>query len=201
MSDEQVPATHNGAAADTAAASPLRRWLRPALAGVAFIAANIAIYLALQTEAGQRLLESLGSYAYLGAFAVMLVANATVVVPVPWPAILLPIAQNSDNLMLVVFASAFGSVLGESVAFFVGRSGKGVVSDTRFYRWVQQQLTHPWRAFGVLFLLSAPPNPLFDVAGLTAGATGLPYWLFFSAVLLARIVRFGVILGLGAGIL
>ncbi|HMO56593.1 MAG TPA: VTT domain-containing protein [Roseiflexaceae bacterium] len=178
-----------------------RRWVQPALAGILFVAANVALYLALQTEQGARFVGSLGGYAYLGAFVVMLVANATVVVPVPWPGILLPIAQNTDNLALVVFASAFGSVLGESVAFFVGRSGRGVVADTRFYRWVQQQLTHPWRAFAVLFLLSAPPNPLFDVAGLTAGATGLPYWMFFSAVLLARLVRFAVLLSIGIHLL
>jgi membrane protein YqaA with SNARE-associated domain len=93
----------------------------------------------------------------------------------------------------VGIAGALGSVIGESVSFFVGRSGRGVVEQTRFYRWVQRQLEHPWRAFVVLFALSAPPNPAFDVAGLTAGAMGLPYWIFLSAVFLARLVRFGIV--------
>ena len=68
---------------------------------------------------------------------------------------------RSDNLALVILAGALGSALGESVAFFVGRSGRGAVEDTRFYRWVQHQMRHPWRAFVVLFGLSAPPNPAF----------------------------------------
>jgi membrane protein YqaA with SNARE-associated domain len=68
-------------------------------------------------------------------------------------------------------------------------------------RWVRRQLTHPWRAFFVLVVLAAPPNPLFDVAGLAAGATGVPFWLFFGAVLLARIARFAVLLTVGIRLL
>jgi membrane protein YqaA with SNARE-associated domain len=171
-------------------------WLRPLLFGLVFAALNVAAYLALSAPGGQALLASLSGYAAPGAFLVMLLANATVVVPVPWPGILIPIARQSDSLWAVILAGALGSALGESVAFFVGRSGRGAVEDTHFYRWVQRQLQHPWRAFAVLFLLSAPPNPAFDVAGLTAGAVGLPFWLFFTAVLLGRVIRIWIVLAL-----
>lgn len=169
-----------------------RVWLRPILWGVVLLALNVGVYMALETSAGMALLRRLGSYNYLGAFVLMIVANATVIVPVPWPAILIPIARQSDSLLLIVLVGALGSAIGESVAFFVGRSGRGAVENTRFYRWVQIQLRHPWRAFLVLFALSAPPNPLFDIAGLTAGAMGLPFWMFFLAVFLGRIVRVGI---------
>lgn len=173
-----------------------RAWLQPAIIGGVFVALNVAAYLWLQSPGGRALLASLRDYAALGAFLVMLVANATVVVPVPWPGILIPIAEHSHSLWPVVLAGALGSAIGESVAFFVGRSGRGVVEDTRFYRWVQRQLRHPWRAFTVLLLLSAPPNPAFDVAGLTAGAAGLPFWMFFTAVLLGRVVRIWIVIAL-----
>jgi membrane protein YqaA with SNARE-associated domain len=130
-------------------------------------------------------------------FLVTLIANATVIIPVPYPALIASVAAQSDNLAAVIVAGALGSTLGESVAFFVGRSGRGVIADTRFYRWVQAQMRHPWRAFAALFGLSAPPNPAFDVAGLAAGALGLPYWLFFSAVFLGRVVRVGVFVLVG----
>lgn len=174
--------------------TPARRrvWLRPILWGVVLLALNVGVYMALETSAGMALLMRLGSYNYLGAFVLMIVANATVIVPVPWPAILIPIARQSDSLLLIVLVGALGSAIGESVAFFVGRSGRGAVENTRFYRWIQIQLRHPWRAFLVLFALSAPPNPLFDIAGLTAGAMGLPFWMFFLAVFLGRIVRVGI---------
>jgi membrane protein YqaA with SNARE-associated domain len=184
------------AVAERAEAARPRPWLRPLAAGLVFIALNILAYVWLTSPDGEALLGSLRDYAAPGAFLVLLIANATVVVPVPWPAILIPIAQAAPSLPPVILAAALGSTVGETVAFFVGRSGRGAVVDTRMYRWVQRQLTHPWRAFAALFLLSAPPNPLFDVAGLTAGAMGLPLWLFFSAVLLARVVRFWVIIAL-----
>lgn len=171
-------------------------WLRPALVGLVFVVLNIAAYYWLNAPAGQALLESLRGYAVIGAFLVLLVANATVVVPVPWPGILIPIAQQSDAIWAVGLAAALGSVIGESVAFFIGRSGRGAVQETRFYGWVQRQLDRPWRAFAILVLLSAPPNPVFDVAGLTAGAMGLPFWLFFSAVFLGRLIRVATVLAL-----
>ncbi|HWQ12036.1 MAG TPA: VTT domain-containing protein [Roseiflexaceae bacterium] len=177
-----------------------RPWVQPLLIGLLFVALNVAAYLALSSPRGQALLVSLRDYAAPGALLVMLLANATVVVPVPWPGILIPIARQSESVWAVVLAGALGSAVGESVAFFVGRSGRGVVEDTRLYRWVQRQLQHPWRAFAALFLLSAPPNPAFDVAGLTAGAMGLPFWMFFAAVLLGRVIRIWIVIAL-AGLL
>ncbi len=44
-------------------------------------------------------------------------------------------------------------------------------------------------------------NPLFDVAGLAAGALRFPYWLFFVAVFLARVVRLAVLAALVLGLL
>jgi membrane protein YqaA with SNARE-associated domain len=174
-----------------------RQALRAALIGLVVLLVNVALYWLLRRPAAQGWLANLGHYAYLGAFLITLIANATVIVPVPYPAVLAAIAAQSDNLGLLIFAGALGSVLGESVAFFVGRSGRDVVQDTRFYRWIQHQMRHPWRAFAILFGLSAPPNPAFDVAGLAAGALGLPYWLFFSAVLLGRMIRIGVFVLVG----
>jgi membrane protein YqaA with SNARE-associated domain len=164
-----------------------RRALQPALIGLIALLFNIGVYF-LPIDYG-----AFGNYAYLGVFLITAIANATVIIPVPYIPIVARVAAQSDNLALVILAGALGSALGESVAFFVGRSGRGVVEDTRFYRWVQHQMRHPWRAFAVLFGLSAPPNPAFDVAGLAAGALGLPYWLFFLAVFLGRIIRVGLI--------
>lgn len=171
----------------TASADRRRTFLRPALFGLAMLAFNIGVYF-LPIDYG-----GLGNYAYVGVFLLTALANATVIVPVPYIPIVARVAAQSDGIVLIVVAAALGSALGESVAFFVGRSGRGAVETTRFYEWVQRQLRHPWRAFAALLVLAAPPNPLFDVAGLSAGALGLPYWLFFSAVFIGKVVRFSVI--------
>jgi membrane protein YqaA with SNARE-associated domain len=165
-----------------------RSWIRPMLVAAIAIVLNIIAYLIIPPDLAYRL----GSLGYIGVFLITLISNATIVVPIPYFGL---VAALSPGLSMVGvgIAGALGSVIGESVSFFVGRSGRGVVEQTRFYRWVQRQLEHPWRAFVVLFALSAPPNPAFDVAGLTAGAMGLPYWIFLSAVFLARLVRFGIV--------
>jgi membrane protein YqaA with SNARE-associated domain len=169
-----------------------RKWLAPILLGLLVTAANVGIYF-LNID-----YRIFGAYAYLGVFIVTLIANATTIVPVPYITIVACIAGQSENVMLVALAGGLGSVLGESVAFFIGRSGRAIAEETRFYYWVKRQLQHPWRAFLVLFGLAAPINPAFDVAGLAAGALGVPYWLFFTAVLLGRMIRFGLIALAGA---
>lgn len=169
-----------------------RSWIRPAAIAVVAIILNIVAYLIIPPDLARRL----GALGYLGVFLITLISNATIVVPIPYFGLVAALSPGL-NIIGVAIAGALGSVVGESVGFFVGRSGRGVLEHTRFYRWVQRQLEHPWRAFFVLFLLSAPPNPAFDVAGITAGAMGLPYWLFLSAVFLARLIRFGLIAIIG----
>jgi membrane protein YqaA with SNARE-associated domain len=178
-----------------AAGEPQRGWGRLILIGVALTAANLAVYLLLPPA----LLESLGGFGYLGAFASAALANATVIVPVPYYPLLIRLGQ-AFNPYGVALAAAAGSVIGELVAFYVGRAGRGSIQRTRFYEWARRQLSHPWRAPLVLFALSAPPNPSFDVAGLLAGAVGVPVWVFVIAVFLGRIIRMGVVVALGLGL-
>ncbi|MFN8566869.1 MAG: VTT domain-containing protein [Kouleothrix sp.] len=171
-----------------------RRALVRALAfGALAVLLNVAAYYLLPPD----LVRRLGAFSYLGVFLITLLANATTIVPTPYIPIVACMAAQSDNLPLLIVAGALGSALGESVAFFIGRSGRAMFEETRFYLWDHRQLQHPWRAFAVLFVLSAPPNPTFDVAGLAAGALDVPYWLFFTAVFLSRMIRIAIIAGLG----
>lgn len=145
-------------------------------------------------------LEGLRGYGLLGyvvAFGITALANASVVVPVPYPGLIAVLNCALGNAPGLAIAGAAGSTVGESTAYLIGRAGKGVVEETRFYRWVKHQLRTPLRAFIVLFFLSAPPNPFFDVAGLTAGSLGVPFWIFFVATFLGRIVKMLFFIGLG----
>jgi membrane protein YqaA with SNARE-associated domain len=169
-----------------------RPWLRPLLIGLVLVAVNIAIYFALPTD----LVERIGNFGYLGAFLSALLANASVVIPVPYYPLLIRLGQAFDPIWITLLAAA-GSTIGELTAFYVGRSGKGAVENTRFYRWTQEQLNHRWRAPLVLFGLSAIPNPAFDVAGLLAGAMGIPVWLFMATVFPGRIIRMGTVIAFG----
>lgn len=170
-----------------------RQWVRPALALAFALALNVGFFLLLRGQRGQDLIIQLRDYTYLGVFLVTLLANATTIVPTPYIPLVACIAALTDNLPLVIVLGALGSAIGESVAFMIGRTGRGLVQETRLYRWAHGQMSHPWRAFAVLFLFGAPPNPAFDVAGLAAGAVGLPFWFFFGTVFLARMIRIWLI--------
>jgi membrane protein YqaA with SNARE-associated domain len=175
-----------------------RRHIVIAAAGVvALIALNIALYLAPIDY------RALTTFAYAGAFIVCLVANAVVAIPIPYIPVIAHIGATAESPALVVALAALGSVLGESVAFVVGRAEQGLVSEHPLYKRLHRLAERKWLAGLVLFGLAVPLNPLFDVAGLAAGAMGMRYRVFFVAVFTARIVRMalivwlGVLLGLG----
>lgn len=169
-----------------------RLWWKPILIGAVALVLNVIAYLLLPTK----LLTQLGRLGYLGAFGVAAIANATVLLPVPYYPVIARLAQ-ALNIWGVIVAAAAGSALGECVAFFVGRSSHSAIEETRINNWIKRQLHHPWRAGLVLFALSAPPNPTFDIAGLLAGAFGLPLWLFFISIFPGRIIRMGLVVFVG----
>ncbi len=142
-----------------------------------------------------------GPFAYLAVFGVTALANASVIVPIPYPGIVARFASVLHDIWGVAIVGAAGSTVGESTAFVVGRAGKGIVEDTRFYRWLGHQLRTPVRAFIILFLLSAPPNPFFDIAGLTAGTLGVSFPIFWTATFLGRIIKMLFFAGLGRQLL
>jgi membrane protein YqaA with SNARE-associated domain len=43
--------------------------------------------------------------------------------------------------------------------------------------------------FATLAILSAIPNPTFEIAGITAGAVRMNFWRFMAAVLIGKNVR------------
>jgi len=175
---------------------PKRPW-SVALMALLMIAVNLGFYYLPFDYTG------LGDYAIAGVFALTAIATATIVIPVPYIPVVMHLAQQTSrpiDLILIVVAAGLGSVVGETSGYLVGRAGRGAVADTRMARWVNHQMAHPIRSFVTLFALSAPPNPLFDVAGMAAGAFNVPFWRFASAVFAGRCVRMAGIILVGLSI-
>lgn len=169
--------------------------MRLIVVGLIVIVANAAALLLLPPQ----WLERLGAAGYLGAFGATAIANATVIVPVPYYPLVMRLAEVL-NPWGVAIAAAAGSVVGELTAFAVGRSGRQVVADTPFSVWVRMHLQRPWRAPLLLFVLSAPPSPFFDVAGLLAGALGVSVGVFVISTFLGRLVRMALIVFVWTGL-
>lgn len=154
---------------------------------LAVVAINVALFLAPFDY------SVLGALAYPGAFLVTLIANAAVVVPVPYIPIVAHIAQTAGSPVLVVLIASFGSALGECVAFAVGRVEKELIEGHAWVEKLRRFFAHPRRTALFLFFFAIPLNPVFDVGGLFAGALGVPFRTFLIAVWLGRIIRFAII--------
>jgi membrane protein DedA with SNARE-associated domain len=125
--------------------------------------------------------KQLGAYGYPGIFLVSILANATIIVPLP--GILLTSAMGAVfNPFWVAVAAGLGAALGELSGYLAGFSGRGVIENTKRY----ERMTNWMKKYGdiTILVLAFIPNPVFDVAGMIAGALKMKpaKFLFYCAV-------------------
>jgi len=154
-------------------------------------------------------LERLG---YPGVFIANFLGSATLFVPAPGlsaagQALIVAMAET-HNPWAVAFAGGAGMTLAETTAYAAGRIGRGVSEQHRVrlkgrlgqilrraaasVDWLMAR----W-GFLTLLVLSAVPNPLFEVAGITAGAVRMNFWRFLLAVAIGKTIRALVLVFLG----
>lgn len=157
---------------------------RQILLRVVAVLAMVAISAYILLHARQ--LRELGGYGYTGVFLLSLAANATLVLPAPgW---LIPIAAGSAfNPLLVGLVAGTGQTLGELTGFIAGASGRIILEDRERYQW----LSHLAKRYNLwLFvILGFVPNPLFDLAGIAAGALKIPVLSFLGATWVGKTLR------------
>jgi len=123
----------------------------------------------------------LARYGYPGVFLLSLVTNATLLLPMPGVAITFA-AGAIFNPYAVALAAGLGSTLGELTGYLAGFSGQGVLERADLYHRLEDLTTRYGSA--VVFFLALIPNPLFDLAGASAGAMRMPLrqFLFWTWV-------------------
>ena len=130
--------------------------------------------------------DQFAAYGYPGIFLVALMANATVFLPAPGVAIVFAMG-NIFNPLGVALAAGTGGALGELSGYLAGFSGQAVIEHTRAYDRI-----HSWVVkYGVwaIFLLSAIPNPFFDIAGVTAGIARMSLRRFLIACWIGQLIK------------
>jgi len=139
--------------------------------------------------------EDFAQYGYPGIFLVMLLANATVIIPAPGVAVVFAMG-NIFNPFLVALAAGTGGAIGELSGYLAGFSGQAIVENTKAYNrvspWVQK-----YGAWAIL-VLSAIPNPFFDLAGIAAGVAKIPVWKFLLFCWIGQIIKMGLFAFAGA---
>ena len=119
--------------------------------------------------------DRLAGYGYPGIFLLSIMANATLILPVPGIALTFTLGAVLHPFW-VALAAGTGAVLGELTGYLAGFSGRGVVENNPTYQRIKD-----WTADHggwAILLLAFIPNPLFDLAGAAAGALGMPVQVF-----------------------
>lgn len=178
----------------------LRRWL-PAILTILLVVAAFAVasWIAIDPGRVEQVRDLLGSPTGLVVlFLLNVLANATLILPVPGLALTGFAATVADPLVVGLVAGA-GQTVGELTGYLVGYSGRHALgADARTQRlagWMRR-----WGA-ATVFLLALIPNPLFDVAGIIAGATHMPLRTYLAAAGAGKILKnlalaYGVILSI-----
>ncbi|MFD3164774.1 VTT domain-containing protein [Herpetosiphon sp. NSE202] len=157
--------------------------------------ASLTIGLMIAISIGLLLVDfrHFGQYGYLGVFVLVLLGNATVVVPAP--AFMTALAAGRTlNPWLVGVISGLGAGIGEVTGYIAGRAGRSVFDQQRFIR--IQGYVERWGALAI-FGLAALPNPLMDFAGIAAGIARMPVYKFLLACCAGKIVRFTILALIG----
>lgn len=122
----------------------------------------------------------------LALFAISAISNATLILPVPGLA-LTALAASVANPLAVGLVAGAGQTVGELTGYMAGYSGQTLVDDSPRY----VRLVGLMRRFGAitLFVLALIPNPIFDVAGIIAGALRMPLWQYLTAAGAGKIIK------------
>lgn len=133
--------------------------------------------------------EELARYGYPGIFLLSILSNATVLLPAP--GVLFVFAMGAVfNPFGVALAAGAGAALGELSGYLAGFSGQAVVERTAIYErllgWMQRNRR---LAYLLILLLAAVPNPLFDLAGFSAGTLRMPVAPFLLVCLVGKILK------------
>lgn len=159
-----------------------------------FLGILFAVLLSLLIYIYRDPIIKLQSFGYFGLFLLNIFGSATLFLPTPL--FLTAFAAASVlNPILVTIVASLGSGIGEITGYIAGFSGKEILDDNlktkRIQKWVNKY------GLWAIFVLAAIPNPVFDMAGIVAGTTGIPVIKFLIAVWCGKLIKFGAIAFLG----
>jgi len=141
---------------------------------------------------GQReLLNRIGHspWALPALFAISVVSSATLFLPVPGLAITTLVGSLLNPIAVGVVAG-IGQTLGEMTGYLAGYSGQGLVNRSKTYDRVESWMKrNEFMGELVVFVLALIPNPIFDAAGMAAGALRFPVWKYLIAAGLGKVIK------------
>lgn len=179
------------------------RWLKLAIALIVLILVSflLAYWFKKLADSLHLPLDRYAFLAYLVVFLVALIANLTVMAPVPIAiSVMVTVAQNW-NPILSALAAALGGTIGELSGYYAGYAGRKIaiandfVGFDRVEGWINR-----WGAWAIAFLAFQPVIP-FDVGGLIAGAARMPMHKFLPALFVGKFPKYILLAYAGIGLI
>jgi membrane protein DedA with SNARE-associated domain len=128
----------------------------------------------------------LAQYGYPGIFLLSILANATIILPAPGLAIVFA-AGGVFSPLGVGLAAGAGATLGELSGYLAGFSGQAVIEQRGIYEKIESWMKRYGPA--TIVVLAFIPSPLFDLAGVAAGALKMPMQKFLVWCALGKIPK------------
>ena len=125
-------------------------------------------------------------------FGLAALSTATLILPAPGLA-LTAVAGAAGDPVVVGIVAGLGQACGELTGYAAGRSGRALLPENAASALVSGWLRS--RAVVVIFVLALVPNPVFDVAGIAAGAIGIPVPRYLAAAAAGKVIKNVVIAG------
>jgi uncharacterized membrane protein YdjX (TVP38/TMEM64 family) len=151
------------------------------------IALTISLFL-FRKKIGEwtRELPSFNFLAYPVIFLVSILANATIILPVPGVVLTAEMGAVFNPILVAVAAGA-GAAIGELTGYLAGFSGRGVIENRKWYNRVVKWMSK----YGdvTILVMAIIPNPFFDIAGMVAGAMKMPWWRFMLWCTVGKIIK------------
>jgi uncharacterized membrane protein YdjX (TVP38/TMEM64 family) len=161
-----------------------------ALGGMALLVTGAFVLMVwLTADAGRReIVEGLvrSPVGLLVLFGLAALSTATLILPAPGLA-LTAIAGAAGDPIVVGVVAGFGQAVGELTGYLAGWSGRSFLPDNPASRRLTEWLGR--RGAIVIFLLAATPNPVFDLAGIAAGALRMPVLRYLAAAAAGKVVK------------
>ncbi len=130
-------------------------------------------------------IESFATISYMGVFVACFASTATILLPAPGILVVLRYAQVF-NPVVIVLLGGIGTAVGEMVGFLLGWSGNELMKINKEWGLFSWFTKHPNI---MVFLFSMIPFPVFDIVGITAGATKMNPLKFLGLCAIGKTIK------------
>ncbi len=158
---------------------------------IGLLAASIATAF-IVLDLGEDDLRS-GAWGYAILWIISLLRASSVLLPIPGSGLTVAAGAVMDPLYGIPVPIAVGVTagtaesIGEFTGYYAGINGGKLMEGRPLYEkisgWIKKA------PFPTMFFMAFAPSPLFDVAGLAAGAARVPIRIFYPAILLGKVGR------------